>query len=186
MRIFIGIKLDDAVLEKIEKFLKPLKKIPTPIKWTKLKNLHVTIKFIGDIPDEQYPQIEELLSNAGFNTGEINLKITGCGKFGKGHNLDILWIGIDKNDKVEKMYNKIEKTLENGGIPRERHKFRPHITVARNKKSFNFNSFFKIIDENREHFISGLKITHFQVYKSQLTPEGPIYSILKEIPLVTG
>ncbi|MCP5107975.1 MAG: hypothetical protein GY950_31590, partial [bacterium] len=65
-------------------------------------------------------------------------------------------------------------------------KFKPHITVARNKKTFYFKSFFEIIDENKEQLISALNVTHFQVYKSVLTPEGPIYTILKEIPIVTA
>ena len=186
MRIFIGIKLNDLVLEKIEKFLKPFKKIVTPLKWTKQENLHITLKFIGEVSPKQYSQIETLLNNADFNTGAIDLNITDCGKFGKGRDLNILWIGIDKNGKLEDIYNRMENTLEKAGIAKERRKFKPHITAARNKKPFNFKSFFKKIDENSERFISGLKVTHFQVFKSQLTPEGPIYSILKEISLVTA
>lgn len=186
MRIFIGIKLDDAALEKIEKFLKPFKKIASPVKWTKRENLHITIKFIGDVPDENYSQMEKHLTEADFNTGAIDLKITGCGKFGRGRDLNILWVGIQKNEKLEDMFDRIENTLEKSGIPKENRKFKPHITVARNKKSFNFKSFFEIIEENSDHFIAGLNVTHFQVYKSQLTPKGPIYTILKEIPLVTA
>jgi 2'-5' RNA ligase len=186
MRIFIGIKLNDMVLEKIEKFLKPFKKISTPLKWTKQENLHITLKFIGEVSPEQYSHIETLLNNTNFNTGAMDLNITGCGKFGRGRDLNILWIGTDKNDTLEDMYNRMENTLEKAGIAKERREFKPHITAARNKKPFNFKSFFKKIDENSEQFISGLKVTHFQVFKSQLTPEGPIYTILKEISLVTG
>lgn len=186
MRIFIGIKLNEMALEKIEKFLKPFKKVSTPLKWTKRENLHITIKFIGDVSSEDYSQIETLLNNADFNTGAVDLNIAGCGKFGKGRDLNILWIGIDKNEKLEDMYNRLENTLEKAGVEKERRQFKPHITAARNKKTFNFKSFFEMIDENRERFISGLNVTHFQVFKSQLTPEGPIYTILKEIPLVTA
>jgi len=178
--------LSDRVLEKIEKFLKPLKKISTPLKWTKRENLHITLKFIGDVSSEDYSQIETLLNHADFNTGAIDLNITGCGKFGKGRDLNILWIGIDKNDKLEDMYNRIENTLEKAGINKERRQFKPHITAARNKKPFNFKSFFEMIEKNSERFISELNVTHFQVFKSQLTPEGPIYTILKEISLVTA
>jgi len=62
MRIFIGIKLDDTVLDSLEKFLEPFKKIASPVKWTKRENLHITLKFIGDVPDETYSKIESRLA----------------------------------------------------------------------------------------------------------------------------
>ncbi len=185
MRIFIGIKLDDTVLDAMEKFLKPFKKINSPMKWTKRENLHITLKFIGDVPDETYSKIESRLTNTDFNTGPIDIKFTGCGKFGKGRDMNIFWIGMEKNEILEDMFNRIENSLEKTGIPKETRKFKPHITVARNKKSFNFKSFFQLIDDNSERLISEFTITGFQVFKSKLAPEGPIYTVLKEIPLVT-
>jgi len=185
MRIFIGIKLDDTVLDSLEKFLEPFKKIASPVKWTKRENLHITLKFIGDVPDETYSKIESRLANTDFNTGPVTLKFQGCGKFGKGRDMNIFWVGMEKDDTLEEMFNRLEYALEKTGIPKESRKFKPHITVARNKKSFNFNAFFQLIDDNRDRLISEFAITRFQVYKSDLTPEGPIYTVLKEIPLVT-
>lgn len=186
MRIFIGIKLDDSVLDNMEKFLKPFKKIASPLKWTKHENLHVTLKFIGEIPKEKYRQIEQLLTTADLNTGTINLKISGCGKFGPGRDLNIFWIGLEKNEKLEDLFNRIESTLEKTGIPKDDRKFKPHLTAARNKKTFNFKPFFDLIDEYKEKVIAEQTITHFQVFESRLMPEGPIYTLLKEIPIVTA
>lgn len=183
MRIFIGIKLDDAVLDSIEKFLKPFKKIASPLKWTTRENLHVTLKFIGEVPTEKYKQIEALLAEADFNTGAIDLNITGCGKFGRGPDLNIFWVGLEKNNKLEEMFNRIENTLKKAGIPKEDRQFKPHITVARNKKTFNFKSFFELIEQNSSRLITGTTVTRFQLFESRLTPEGPIYTILKEISL---
>lgn len=185
MRIFIGIKLDDPVLDSMDKFLKPFKKIASPVKWTKRENLHITLKFIGDVTDDTYSQIESRLTDTDFNTGPITLKFTGCGKFGKGGEMNIFWIGMEKNDTLEETFDRIETALEKTGIPKETRKFKPHITVARNKKRFNFKSFFQLIDDNHERTVAEFAVTHFQVFKSKLTPEGPIYTVLKEIPLVT-
>ena len=185
MRIFIGIKLDDTVLDSIETFLKPFRKIASPVKWTKRENLHITLKFIGDVPDDTYSEIETRLTAADFNTGPMDLKFTGCGKFGKNSDMNIFWVGMEKNEKLEDMFNRIEAALEKAGFPKETRAFKPHITVARNKKTFNFKSFFQLIDDNKERVISEFTITRFQVFKSLLTPEGPIYTVLKEIPLVT-
>jgi 2'-5' RNA ligase len=186
MRIFIGIKLDDTVLKEIEKFLKPFKKIASPIKWTKPENIHVTLKFIGEVSPDKYSRIETQLDNADFKTGSIILNIAGCGKFGKGRDMSIFWIGLDKNEKLEDLYNRIETTLKKAGIPKEERIFKPHLTVARNKKNFNFKSFFEQIDDNRDRPIAEQRVTGFQVFESRLTPEGPIYTLLKEIPIDTA
>ena len=186
MRIFIGIKLDKSVQDKIEKFLKPFKKISSPLKWVKPGNIHITLKFIGDVPDEKYTRIENSLTSTTFNTGPFDLELAGCGKFGGRSDLNILWTGITPDKKLEQVYDKIEDCLEPLGIEKETRKFKPHITVARNKKNFNFKSLLKMIEEKETLPIAELTVDRFQVFKSQLTPNGPIYTILKEIPLVAA
>ncbi|MCP4157241.1 MAG: RNA 2',3'-cyclic phosphodiesterase, partial [bacterium] len=76
--------------------------------------------------------------------------------------------------------------LEEFGIEKEQRDFRPHITVARNKKNFNFKPFLRKIEQFNEEFIATAKVTHFQIYQSELTPGGPIYTILKEFPIDTA
>lgn len=183
MRVFIGIKLDERVHEEIEKFLEPFKKISSPIRWVKPENVHITLKFIGEVSEEKYAKIEKRLGEAEFDTGPFDLKLTGCGKFGRGNTLNIFWIGISPSDPLTQIFKKIENTLAKISIEKENRPFKPHITVGRNKKNFNFQSFFQLIEENNDRLISEFNVDHFQVFKSQLRPEGPIYTILKEIPL---
>jgi 2'-5' RNA ligase len=183
MRVFIGIKLDERVHDEIEKFLAPFKKISSPIRWAKPENVHITLKFIGEVPEEKYTKIEKYLGEAEFDTGAFDLRLTGCGKFGRGNSLDIFWIGISPCDPLARVFKKIEDTLAKSGIEKEKRPFTPHITVGRNKKNYNFKSFLQLIEENRDRLISEFNVDRFQVFKSQLKPEGPIYTILKEIPL---
>jgi RNA 2',3'-cyclic 3'-phosphodiesterase len=186
MRIFIGIKLDTAAIEHVEKFLKPFKKISTPIRWVKPSNIHITLKFIGDIPDNEYPQIEQAVLQAtkDLNLGGLDLKLTGCGKFGKRDSLNIFWIGVSPNETMTRLYEQIEITLVKLGAPKEDRPFKPHITVGRNNKNYNFKSLFNLVDEHSERRITDMRADRFQIFESRLTPEGPIYIILKEIPLV--
>ena len=183
MRIFIGIRLDDGVIEAIEKFLKPFKKANTPVRWVKPENTHITLKFIGEVSTEKYSQIEKALTDNRFNIGAFPVILEGCGKFGRGGSLNIFWIGIAANPSLKQLYEKIEGTLAKLGIKKEDRPFKAHITVGRNKKNFNFKSLFNLIDENKDRQIVDFTVTHFQLFKSQLTPEGPIYTILKEISL---
>lgn len=189
MRIFIGIKMDDAVHDKIEKFLKPFKKMSTPVRWTKTANIHITLKFIGEVPDNQYHEIETRLCDQDFyqvTGGPLELKLVGCGTFGKKDNPNIFWIGMDENLALKELYQNIEDTIAPLGIARETRPFKPHLTVGRNKKNFNFKSFYKMIDEKENQTVALFTASSFQIFNSELRPEGPIYTILKEIPLTHG
>ncbi len=184
MRIFIGIRLDNDVIAAIEKFLEPFKKTNTPIRWVKPENTHITLKFIGEVSPGKYSRIEEALTGTPFNIDNFTVSLQGCGKFGRGGSLNIFWIGMAANPSLEQLYEKIETTLAKLGIKKEDRPFKAHITVGRNKKNFNFKSIFKLIEENNDRRIIEFPVSHFQLFKSQLTPEGPIYTVLKEIPLV--
>jgi RNA 2',3'-cyclic 3'-phosphodiesterase len=186
MRIFIGIKLDTTAIEQTEKFLKPFKKIACPIRWVKPGNIHITLKFIGEIPDKKYPPILQAVTEAAasLHAGEFDVTLSGCGKFGPRDTLNIFWVGIAPQDTLTQLYEKIENSLFKIGIPKEDRPFKPHITIGRNKKDFNFKPVFNLIDENKDRKITGMHVTHFQLFESQLAPEGPVYTILKEIPLV--
>jgi 2'-5' RNA ligase len=183
MRIFVGIKLDDRVQKEIESFLKPFKKISSPLRWVKPGNVHLTLKFIGEVSDDQYSHIERRLSDTEFAAGPIELKLSGCGKFGKGDSLNIFWIGVDPDPTLTEIYDRIETSLAKAGIEKENRPFKPHLTVGRNKKNVNFKSFFRLMEENNDRLVSQFTVSHFQVFKSQLRPEGPVYTVLKEIPL---
>lgn len=185
MRVFIGIKLNNSVKEEINKVLRPFKKISTPLKWVKPENIHLTLKFIGEISEEKYLQIKESLTNNNFNIKPFNLKFSGLGRFGRGNNINIFWVGIENNNELKNLFKEIENRLENINIKKDTREFKPHITLGRNKKQFNFKSFFKILDEYNNQFISEVKVDSFQIFKSELSYSGPTHTILKEIQLGT-
>ena len=182
MRTFIGMKLDDHTREKIGAALKPFKKIATPIKWVKPKNWHLTIKFIGEVNEEKKERIIESMKATPFAVQPFEIVISGFGKFGQGNDLNIFWAGILANETLQKIYFQIEDALEKIHVKRESREFKPHLTLGRNRKHFNFKSFAAMIEKERTGPIASFKTPGFQIYQSILTPEGPIYNIIEEIP----
>ncbi len=189
MRIFIGIKLADSVTASIQKFLEPFQKISTPVRWIKPKNIHLTLKFIGEVDQETYRNIESALSEPFADElddtvpGSFDVELTGCGKFGKGTALSIFWIGIRPTPALTSLYQSIEERLDRIGIPKEDRPFKPHITVGRNKRHYNFGKFNELIEQYGDQRINRFPVSAIQLFKSKLTPDGPIYTILKEISL---
>lgn len=186
MRIFIGIKLDNAVHQEVESFLKPFKKIKCPVRWVKPANIHITLKFIGEMDQKKYSQMEASFNKLTHNKNPLDIELTGCGKFGRENTINIFWIGIKTNPQLEQLCHKIEDALDKIGIAKESRDFKAHITVGRNKKNFNCKPFFNLIDQLGHEPISQFTTDRFQVFKSDLQPVGPIYSILKEIPLTNA
>jgi 2'-5' RNA ligase len=183
MRVFIGIKPDDSVRETIKHALEPFYRIPTPIKWVKPENIHLTLKFIGEIAPEKKDKIVAGIKKAEFQSAPISLHISGFGKFGPGKNLNIFWAGIDPSPPLKKVYDRIEDTLAEMGIPRETRPFKPHLTLGRNKKNADFTPILALIDRYRDVPITRFTFGEFHIFKSTLTPEGPLYSILEEVKL---
>ncbi|MEI6613489.1 MAG: RNA 2',3'-cyclic phosphodiesterase [Chrysiogenales bacterium] len=183
MRIFVGIKLDDAIRESITRELNSFKKIANSIRWTEIGNIHLTLKFIGEVAEVQVEQIKEVLLAAKIPVAPFLLKISGFGKYPAGDDLHIFWAGVEDNPYLQILFDDIENTLGPLGIAREVRPFNPHITLGRNKAHYNFKTLFELLAEKRAIFLAECRVTSFQLFSSHLTPAGPQYKILKEIPL---
>jgi RNA 2',3'-cyclic 3'-phosphodiesterase len=183
MRIFIGIKLDEAIRESIAKELQPFKKIANSIRWTKSDNIHLTLKFIGEVSEARLEPIGKALLAEKTPVAPFLLKISGFGKFPAGDDLHIFWAGIDDSPQLQALFAWIENTLAPLGIAREAQPFNPHITLGRNKSRYNFKTLLELLAAKRDIFLTECQVTSFQLFSSQLTPAGPLYKILKEIPL---
>jgi len=183
MRVFIGIKLNENCIESIKRELKSFKKIGSPIKWTRDENIHLTLKFIGEINENK---LEELISKIQERINEIiqfKMIIRGFGAFKRNGILTIFWTGVEKSKELYKLYTLIEDSCHSIGIKKELRDFVPHITLGRNKKNYNFKRFFEKLNDMNDKYIAEQMVSGFQIFKSELTQQGPIYSILKEIKI---
>ena len=184
MRIFTGVKLDDAAKESIIKELKPFKKAGTPIRWTADGNIHLTLKFIGEADEAMTARVGAALAAAKIAVAPFPMRFSGFGKFPAGDELHIFWAGVEENQDLRALFSAIEQALLPLGIERETRPFHPHLTLGRNRALYNFRSFFALLAEKSDLFLGGLQVAAFQLFASRLTPAGPEYTILKEIPLV--
>jgi 2'-5' RNA ligase len=183
MRIFTGITLSDEVRENILEELRPFKKIGTSIRWTEAKNIHLTIKFIGEVDEGTAARIAEALAAAKIPVAPFQLRISGFGKFPAGDDLHIFWAGIEDNPQLLALFNAIESALSPFSVAPETRPFHPHLTLGRNKSRYNFQALFELLAEKSDLFLAACPVSAFQLIRSDLTPAGPIYRVLKEIPL---
>ncbi|MFX1379652.1 MAG: RNA 2',3'-cyclic phosphodiesterase [Promethearchaeota archaeon] len=187
IRTFIAIELkDNETIEKINLFSQRLKQNQPKIKIVEPENLHITMKFLGDIPEHLAPKIykilQEEINEKQFQGKEFKYHLKGVGQFNK---FSVLWIKLVGNIQfLQNVKDSIEEyLLDKLKIERDkRSEFKPHLTIGRLKKGkINYKTFDtlkNLINQNKDLEFGVFNISQVKLKKSQLTPKGPIYSDL--------
>ena len=187
IRSFIAMELEDTeTINKIQAFYPRLKQNQQDLKTVKPENLHMTVKFLGNIPEplaqKIYKILREEINEDLFQGKTLEYRLKGVGQFNK---YSVLWIKLVGNVQfLQKVKDTIENSLnEKLNIERDkRTKFKPHLTIGRLKKNKinykTFDSFKNLIQENKDLEFGTFTINQIKLKKSVLTPTGPIYSDL--------
>ncbi len=183
MRVFTGIQLAAGPREKLLREIKPFHKAGTPIRWTEERNIHLTLKFIGDADPALAKRIGAALA-AAPRPAPFRLRLRGFGKFPGGDELHVLWAGVEESAGLSALFAGMEEALAALGIAREARPFHPHVTLGRSRSRYNFKGVISLLQEKGDLFLGDWDVAACQLFASDLTPAGPVYSVLKEIPLV--
>jgi 2'-5' RNA ligase len=177
IRIFFAIRLNDILIKNITRYLNHLRKTLTfPIRWARESQLHLTLRFLGSI---QVNQLEEIYKVnhifKDFHPFDITLKeITAFPAFKP----RIIGIKIEPVPELLALTSSLEEYFREIGFEAEERTFLPHITLGRiakpRKRTFNLK--YDYLPQNQ-------RVEQITLFKSQLTPEGSIYTILKEFNL---
>ncbi len=179
MRTFVAIEIsNDHIINSIKKFQTEININAKPIE---PKNCHFTLQFLGEISEDISQKIIQALHKIEFSSFSVNLK--GVGAFPKSKLPRVIWIGTDNDggNMLIQLSKKVEKVLEPLGFFSNK-PFKPHITVFRIKKKIG--DITKELDSQKMVDFGTQEITNIKLKKSELTPNGPIYSDLEEIKAV--
>lgn len=176
MRTFIGIDLPEYIKENLKEVIDRLKKIKEA-KPVKYENLHITLKFLGEVEEKDIDKIKEKLEKSILNFESFDVDIKGIGFFPSEKKVRVLWVGAQDEGYLKKLNEKIEQAMDEFGFEKEKN-FVSHVTVARFKSIPNLN-FIKEIYEKYNNFLFGrFRVISFQLFESKLMPEGPIYKVV--------
>ena len=178
IRAFLAIDLDDDLKPKINKVIKEFKKIDTRIKFVELQNLHLTLKFFGDIDTNGLDLLENAIANVLADFNPFSIRIKGCGAFPNTKRIKVIWVGIDGDSIIKDLHDKLDKEFSKLGFDKDR-KFSTHLTIGRMKSGKNKNQVKSTIEEFEDIEIGEMEVTQISLKKSTLTPQGPIYEDLK-------
>jgi 2'-5' RNA ligase len=182
MRLFIAVNLPEELKKEIGKFIGELKKTSTPLKWVEQENLHLTLKFLGEVKKEKVPRIIESLKSVGKTEALFELCLQGCGSFGS----RVIWIdAVQGTKECCDLAGKIDQSMAALGFTKEERAYTVHLTIGRSKGANRqlLGPLFEVMDKNKDKFFGRWQVTSFELIESTLTPKGPIYKTVEIFPL---
>jgi len=177
------IAIDIKSFPKLLEFENEIKNSGANVKLVDPKNIHITLKFLGETDEDYVDRIEEIMKNAVEEINPFEIQLCGAGVFPNPRYIKVMWIGIKNGEQIGKIANKIDEQISELGFEREKRGFSAHLTIARVKTAKNKEKLLQIIDKYRETEFGNLKVDSIKLKKSELTPKGPIYTTLSEIEL---
>jgi 2'-5' RNA ligase len=168
LRLFVGIALPPELKLRLSTMAGGL----PGAKWVDSGNLHLTLRFIGEVDEGLAADIDEALFQvraAGFD-----LELSGVGQFGAGEKTRALWVGVERNDRLMQLRDKVEHALMRVGVAPETRKYAPHVTLAR----FKYVHAARVQEFIERHALfraPPFRVGHFSLIASYLTKGGPIY-----------
>ena len=131
MRLFIALTPPPEVQREVWDAFAPLRERPLPVKWVQPENVHLTLKFLGEVAPERQPEIVGALASAAQGTKTITLVVRGAGAFPNARAPRVVWAGIEPDPAIEILADRVERHCAPLGFPPEGRPFRPHLTLGR-------------------------------------------------------
>jgi len=177
MRLFVGIALPGDIRGQCERLKGGLK----AARWVDQENLHLSLRFIGEVTGGMESDIDAALKP--LNRPPFSLTLSGLGAFDRRGRVHAVWAGVEKSDELAVLRDKVETALVRTGLEPEHRKFKPHVTIARLKGGAATEAGLYL--ESHAGFAAGpFMVDTFTLYESHLGHGGTHYEALAEYPLL--
>jgi len=178
MRLFVALEIPAPVREKLAELLRTLRVVSPQTRWAHAENLHVTLKFIGEVPEARLAAIRGALACVRSERA-ATLDFRGLGFFPNEKHPRVFWAGIEASPNLKTLAGDIEKASETVGIPREQRAYSPHLTLARFESPRLPERLRAAIEENPGREFGLLRTREFHLLESKLKSSGAEYTTLE-------
>ncbi|NOY87858.1 MAG: RNA 2',3'-cyclic phosphodiesterase [FCB group bacterium] len=183
IRLFIALPLNKEIENKLGDMISQLKQNGGDIKWVKPQNIHLTVKFLGDTEQKLVDDIIEHINSVIIQYQPIITNITHWGAFPNLRRPRVIWVGIEKNtETIIQLAEEIDTHISQLGWEKENKKFKAHFTLGRVRNNRGLERLTEYIQEYKFEEVNFV-FDRIILFKSTLTPQGPIYEKLHEAKL---
>ncbi len=181
-RAFIAVDLDGGL--RADKVLTELRTSGADLKLVEPRNLHLTLRFLGDTEESRTGDIRGAMEEAVRGATPFELRFRGLGAFPNPSYIKVVWIGLDGAEPLGLIARRLDDSLSKAGFGREG-KFSPHLTVARVRSPRNRDRLQGLLKEHENEDLGAMTVGRIALKKSVLSPAGPTYTTVEEVALGT-
>jgi len=186
-RAFVAIELPEKIKRDIRKLQLAFASNGLDIRWVKAVNMHLTIKFLGDIEPPDVEAVGRVLSKTAASCPIFNLVPRGVGVFPNIRRPGIIWTGIaGQTDALGAVHKSVNGGLNDIGFEADKRPYRGHLTLGRIKTRMNQSRLVTALRTHQGFVSETFPVERLVMFKSELHPAGPVYTKLYEISLGTS
>ncbi len=187
LRLFVACEVPDNVKQAIGEVIDTLRsRSGTAVRWIRPEGVHVTLKFLGEVPIKQLPAIKLAVQEATVGHSPFELEFSSIGTFGGREGLRIMWVGIAGDVlRLEALVRAVNAALAVVGFEPERRPFRPHLTLGRvrDEISTRQRAEIEVAVGKMDVPPSGWRTPQVSLMRSRLTTQGAFYDVIATFPL---
>jgi len=176
VRLFVGVNLPDEIRHR----LAALSAGVNGAKWVAPENFHITLRFIGEVDRHQAADLDGALAD--IRAPAFDLALREVGKFGSRGRLRALWAGLESSGALVHLHDKVERASVRAGIEPEQRKFKPHVTLARFKRTPD-HAAAGFLEDHAGLASDDFFVDQFVLFESTLGNQGAHYTPLRSYPL---
>ena len=183
MRTFVAIDISDAARQAVAEMVSQLHAMGNSVRWVRPESLHLTLKFLGEVPEERAPELIRALEESISGIGPFEYRLTGKGCFPNCRRPRVLWVGVENPGReIFHLQERVEDAFGKIGFSRERRPFTAHLTVGRVKRPGGLE---ELVRAFRDYTLEPLSVFvgEVRLMRSTLKPGGAVYSVISAAKL---
>lgn len=182
IRTFIAVEIPSVIKEKISELQEKLKKDQARVSWVKPNNIHITLKFLGNVDESKITDIERAIENAVNQIKPFSTEVVSVGVFPNYKKPRVIWIAAkSEKDLLKLLAQQIDNELHKLGFEKESRSFEPHLTIGRVKMHGGIRGIIRKLEQNVDFNAGIFTVKEIIVMRSDLKPTGAVYTPLKRI-----
>jgi 2'-5' RNA ligase len=186
-RGFVAVMLPDPILDAADAIIQQMRGAGGEVRWTAKANLHLTLKFLGNVRQDLVPALREQLAEAAATTAPFEIALGGLGAFPRWERPQVIWAGVSSGfDALAALATRVEKGCARVGFEEEGRPYRAHLTLGRLKEARG-NAAARALRSRAEALgsasIGAITVEAIHLVQSTLTPRGSIYTVLETFEL---
>jgi len=180
MRLFIAVEITGDIRNGLKDLQHELRPLTNSVRWVSPESIHITLKFLGEVPEKRVTEIDAALS--GLSWKPFTVSVLGTGFFPGSRSPRVLWAGMDA-PTMKGLAEELDARMERIGFDKEKRAYRPHLTLARARGTRIDSKLVAAAAQYKEFAFGSFAVDRIFLIQSSLKPSGAVYNKLKEYPL---